>query len=147
MDYGLSHGHHGTKPCRSDHGEAARPMRPAVEHVLSFWSTQLAPFAPLVTAPMDRPAPRGRWCESNASFAQTYDVWALQGIQCIISKPISSRQPSFPHEFISGDRSHPWPAYGPSTVVRRSRGASVANDVLHGFTRSLGYHMEPAASL
>ena len=36
MDYSFSHGHHGTRPCSSDHGEATRPVKPAVDRVTPF---------------------------------------------------------------------------------------------------------------
>ena len=47
MNYSLSHGHHGTRPCNPDHGEAAGPVGPAVDRVLSFVITERSPFAML----------------------------------------------------------------------------------------------------
>ena len=45
MDYSLSHGHHGIRPCSPDHIEAAGPVGPAVDQVLSFVITEPSPFA------------------------------------------------------------------------------------------------------
>ena len=45
IDYSLSHGHHGTMPCSTDHLEAAGPMGPAVDRTLSFVITERSPFA------------------------------------------------------------------------------------------------------
>ena len=45
MDYSLSHGHYGGRPCSIDHIEAVGPVGPAVDQVLSFVITEPSPFA------------------------------------------------------------------------------------------------------
>ena len=61
----LPHGHHGTRPCSTDHGDAAGPVGPAVDSVLPFVITERSPFpllaAWLAASLVGHPVPRGRW--------------------------------------------------------------------------------------
>ena len=66
MSYGLTHGHHGTSPCITDHREAVGPVGAPADHILSFVITQQAPFALLVTASVGRPVPTGHCQYENA---------------------------------------------------------------------------------
>ena len=61
IDYSLSHGHHGTKPCSSDHTEATGPVGLAVDRVLSFVITERSPFALLAASSAGHPVPTGQW--------------------------------------------------------------------------------------
>ena len=48
--YSLSHGHHGTRPCSPDHGEAAGPVGPAVARVQVHRKLQTVTSYALATA-------------------------------------------------------------------------------------------------
>ena len=61
MDYSLSHGHPGTRPCSPDQREAAGPVRLVVDRVLSFVITEQSPFALLVASSAGHPVPTGQW--------------------------------------------------------------------------------------
>ena len=97
------------------------------------------------------PAPRGRGQCADVNqmlqFLKLMMCGLFKGSSASFLTQSQVTSHLFPHELISGDRSHPWPTYGPSGDMRRSRGASVANDVLHGSTRYLGNPMEPDAYL
>ena len=66
VDYSLSQGHYGTRPCSADRREAAGPVRSPADHVLSFVITHQAPFGLLVSASVGRPVPTGHCQCENA---------------------------------------------------------------------------------
>ena len=154
LNVSLSPGHHGTIPCSPDHGEAAGPMGPAVDRILSFVSSVRAPFAPLATPSGDRPATvRGSSRAGGVLVCYRRHMWRLTvGLQWLtVSLRVTTQQGITWAKhllIVSNVSAPPWhgttPGRSPDGVASGAKGARTL--LTNGKMRSTAGPAGPAAS-